>query len=235
MDEIYGPAKLSKEGEILATNISKDIKTKLIILNRKLGTSLNWHSNFLGGNLRKLIKDPEIKKAIKLFTKDTKDTKYKIWRSNVFYKKKGKEYKGVDWHHDKHFQDSNKKIDFNELGDHLSILIAISDITKETGIFRYIPNSSTKARFIERNEKPYHLKSKKEHFAPLDIDIDYQSVSKELPIMHGTFIIFHSSLIHGSAPAINTKKGRIGLVIRLVKENKEVPKILLRGSKTLNF
>ena len=53
--------------------------------------------------------------------------------------------------------------------------------------------------------------------------------------VHGNFIIFHSSLIHGSAPAINTKKGRIGLVIRLVKENKVVPEILLRGSKTLKI
>ena len=79
----------------------------------------------------------------------------------MFSIKKGREYKGVDWHHDKHFQDANKKIDFNELGDHLSILIAISDITKETGIFRYIPNSSTKDRFTDRNEKPYHLKSRK--------------------------------------------------------------------------
>ena len=46
---------------------------------------------------------------------------YHLWRTNFFSRQPGLPHPGVAVHHDKHFQDGNALVDFDELGDHLSI------------------------------------------------------------------------------------------------------------------
>ena len=231
-DEIFGPKTLSHKGRETISKISSSLRTKLLLINWQRGSATNWHTNLLGRHLIELIKDTEIKKAIKVFTKSTN---YKVWRSNIFYKRSNHSYPGIDWHHDKHFQDSDLDINFNELGNHISVLIAVSDINKETGIFKYIPGTASNNVFIKRNIKPYHLKNKKEHFEPINSNFDYEQNSKTLEINHGNFIIFHSALIHGSYPGKSVSKGRLGIVLRLTKKNIIIPKKLLRNSSTIDL
>ncbi len=230
-EEICGPIELSDSGKKLSRFISKNWRTKLLLSNWRGGTAANWHSNFLGKHLKELIKDPVLKDTLSNFTNNKK---YKIWRSNIFYKRPGFPYKGINWHHDKHFQENDRDIDFREIGTHISLLIAISNIDKQTGIFRYIPGS-VKSSEIKRNISPSHLKSKKDHFKPIIEDFDYDKNSKSLEIKDGNFIVFHSALIHGSAAATSIEKGRMGIVLRLIKRDKKVSDKLLKGSPCLDI
>ncbi len=231
MEEIFGPIELSNSGKNLANLIANNWRTKLLLSNWRGGTAANWHGNFLGKHLKELIKDQELKNTLANFTNNNL---YKVWKSNIFYKRPGFSYKGINWHHDKHFQEDNKNIDFKEIGNHISVLIAISNIDKETGIFRYIPGS-VESKNLKRNITPSHLKNKKDHFKPIAEEYDYDSHAKTLEIKHGNFIVFHSALIHGSAPATSLVKGRMAIVLRLIKREKTVPNELLKGSYCINI
>ena len=122
--EISGTIELSDYGKKLVFHISKNWRTKILVSNTRIGSADNWHSNFLGKHLKMLLKDKVLKNAVEDFTNNKE---YKIWKSNIFHKRPGFKYKGVNWHHDKHFQENDRDIDFQEIGDHISILIAISD------------------------------------------------------------------------------------------------------------
>lgn len=165
-----------------------------------------------------LILDIKIIEKVRLLCGEN----YLLWRTNFFRREAGAIHSGVSWHHDKHFQTSDQKIDFTELGNHFSVILALDTINFQNGIFQFIPASHLlqSADYFTRDTRPYFTRPFSDHFYDLPPDVEASCVQVSIPSGH--FCLFHSALLHGSA-ASEGLIPRTSMVARLVKANCVIP------------
>lgn len=204
---LWGPWPLSRVGQMIGSS--------LIELANQTERPRNLHSH--SELAREVICDPVIRSSVvELF-----GTGYRLWRTNFFHRSANSPHPGVGWHHDKHFQDGDTQVDFNEVGDHISIVIALDQIDHRNGPFQYIPGSYTASiPGYQRDSRPYHQRTLQEHFLNLPEDITATAIL--LPIPAGHFCLFQSALLHGSAPS-NGARSRTSMVGRLVRSHCKIP------------
>ncbi len=142
-----------------------------------------------------------------------------IWRSALFKKVAGSDE--IGWHHDKHFYtEGEDTIHLNEIGAHYSVLFALTDITDSMGMLEVLPGTHRETPDLKRDPRPFDKRAYEEHF--LDIPESLSSQRRAVPLPAGSFLVFHSALLHrslehtGSAP-------RLGLAIRMCKPGISVP------------
>lgn len=158
---------------------------------------------------------------------------YKLWRTNFFQRQLGEPHTGVGWHHDKHFQDGDAALDFQEVGDHISIVIGLDQIDNRNGPFHYLP-SSFQGEFAgnERDTRPYSQRPFAAHFLLLSPELYGQVVQITIPVGH--FCLFHSALVHGSGPS-EGKAARTSMVGRLVREHCLIPEDCASSKEVMVF
>ncbi len=112
-------------------------------------------------------------------------------------------------------------MDFTEVGDHISIVIALDQIDHRNGPFQYIPGSfRAPIPGYNHDSRPYHLRPPADHFLPLPEALASQAVV--LPIPAGHFCLFHSALLHGSTASAGAA-ARTSMVGRLVRSHCAIP------------
>lgn len=204
---LLGPLALSRTSQLLLP--------PLIEAARGAANPRNLHSH--SELAREVICDAAIRHSVRqLF-----GTGYRLWRTNFFHRAAGSPHPGVGWHHDKHFQSGDDPVDFNEVGDHISIVIALDQIDHRNGPFQYIPGTYTAATpGYNRDSRPYHLRTLADHF--LDLPEELTCMAVLMPIPAGHFCLFHSALLHGSAPSAGAA-ARTSMVGRLVRSHCQIP------------
>ena len=159
--------------------------------------------------------------AIKTCVLDLYGTGYRLWRTNFFRREPGNPHPGVEFHHDKHFQSGSVPVDFHELGDHLSIVIALDIIDARNGCFRYLPGSHCGGLSgVARDTRPFEQRSLSDHFLSLPPELETQV--QEIVLPAGSFCLFHSALLHGSSPSEGLL-GRTSMVARLAGNRCVIP------------
>ena len=146
---------------------------------------------------------------------------YQLWRTNFFSRKSGVPHPGVAIHHDKHFQNGSELVNFEELGDHLSVVIALDAIDSRNGRFVYLPGSHNGAPAgMNRDSRPFELRPIEDHFP--DVPLEHANHFEELNLPAASFCLFHSALLHGSRPS-DGEAGRTSMVGRLVRTHCVIP------------
>ena len=156
----------------------------------------------------------------------------KLWRTNAFKKVSGSGE--VRWHHDRHFENADSQLDYFNLANHFSVLVALTDMDETTGIMEFIPGSHLPSHGYNRDKRPFHMRSPEEHF----LDIPHAMLSKKVrvPLKKGQFMLFHSGLLHRSLSAAESSKVcRYSLVARLCKFATEIPKELAQDSDIFTY
>ena len=175
----------------------------------------NLHSEHL--TVRSVLMDSNISDLVSALF----GCKFFLWRSNFFHRDSGHMHPGVPLHHDKHFQSGDSEINFYEIGKHLSLIIALDEINESNGAFIYIPGShyGCPGR-ITRDVRPFEMRPLADHFP--DLPSHFSSQVNSINIPAGNFCIFHSALLHGSAPSAGLS-GRTSMVGRLVTDDCVIP------------
>jgi ectoine hydroxylase-related dioxygenase (phytanoyl-CoA dioxygenase family) len=204
---LYGPLPLSRTSQLLLPPLINSAAAD--------PSPRNLHSR--SELAREVICDAAIRESVRqLFGQG-----YQLWRTNFFHRATGTPHAGVGWHHDKHFQNGDDLVDFNEVGDHISIVIALDQIDHTNGPFQYIPGSfSGVVSGLDRDTRPYHKRSIEDHFLTLPAEITTMAVL--MPIPAGHFCIFQSALLHGSPPS-GGAVSRTSMVGRLVRNHCHIP------------
>ena len=143
----------------------------------------------------------------------------KLWRTNCFKKVSGSGE--VKWHHDRHFENGNSPIEFANLKNHFSILLAITDIDEKSGVIEFIPGSHLPSKSYKQDIRPYHRRKSDEHFLSIPEYLAEKRIS--VPLKRGEFMLFHSGLLHRSLPANGKDVNRYSMVARLCTSNTIIP------------
>jgi ectoine hydroxylase-related dioxygenase (phytanoyl-CoA dioxygenase family) len=204
---LYGPFPLSSEGGERVDALIEEVAVQQDKMNLHVTSMLALQ----------VIRDREIVKQVRsLF-----GVGFRLWRTNFFQRQSGEAHPGVSWHHDKHFQDGDAELDYLELGDHVSILIALDSMSHDSGLFHYIPGSHTGPLFgCPRDRRPYWRRPLTDHFLALPDALVSNAAQLSIPAAH--FCLFHSALLHSTAPSDGTK-ARLSMVGRLVSRRCRVP------------
>jgi len=166
---------------------------------------------------KRIITDRSITKLVV----DLFGSGYQLWRTNFFSRRPGAPHPGVAVHHDKHFQNGNELVDFDELGNHLSVVIALDAIDSRNGRFVYLPGSHHGSPAgMDRDPRPFELRSFDDHFPHVPLELAQQF--EELSLPAASFCLFHSALLHGSCPS-DGEAGRTSMVGRLVRSHCTIP------------
>jgi ectoine hydroxylase-related dioxygenase (phytanoyl-CoA dioxygenase family) len=153
-----------------------------------------------------------------------------LWRSNFFIKQLGTDE--TPWHHDKHFENGDIPLDFQDIENHFSILIAVTDIQESGGVMEFILGSHRPIKTLDRDLRPFHKKTGNEHFIDIPTDIDLNII--QLPLTKGQFVLFHSGLLHRSLPFLNGER-RISMIGRLTTKNVKIPEELVSPTSIFPF
>ena len=153
-----------------------------------------------------------------------------LWRTNFFLKKEGSGE--IGWHHDRHFEEGDAPINYHNLGNHFSILIALTDIHEGHGEIEYIPGSHIPDDRFARDQRPFHKREITEHFHTLPKDL----LEKAEPILlkKGEFALFHSGLLHHSKAFLQGHP-RISMVGRLARAGTDIPAALANADAIIKF
>jgi NAD(P)-dependent dehydrogenase (short-subunit alcohol dehydrogenase family) len=182
------------------------------------GQFKNFHMN--SETCRCLLSAPALKSQVEQsFGKDLL-----LWRTNSFKKTDGSGE--VEWHHDRHLEDGDAQIDFSNLGDHFSILVALTDMDDASGVMEFIPGSHLPQEGYARDERPFHMRPLGEHF--LEIPTQLLAKRVKVPLKKGQFLLFHSGLLHRSLPAFGEGIHRYSLVARLCHHSTIIPEVLAK-------
>lgn len=154
-----------------------------------------------------------------------------LWRSAFFAKSDGAAE--IGWHHDKHFQVGEEPVDFDEIEDHFSVLIALSAINQHTGQIEVLPGTHLSDDSYARDTRPYHQRPGEDHF-PTNIPerLIASRVGLDIPSAH--FIVFHSAIWHRSLSHAGGPP-RLGLAIRFVRRGVTIPPGLALPSDVVPF
>lgn len=169
-------------------------------------------------HVRHLLSDPTLVEVVQRFC----GASLKLWRTAFFQKEQGSNE--IGWHHDKHFQHGDEAVNFNEIGNHFSVLIALTPMVFDEGLLEVIPGSHCSLGELNRDTRPYHLRPPEAHIMK---ELPAQLVARRrgVPIPAGCFIVFHSALIHRSL-AKTSAGNRLGLAVRLSRPNQVIPPAL---------
>ena len=155
----------------------------------------------------------------------------RLWRTNSF--KKVGHTGEVAWHHDRHFESGDAPIDFNNLSNHFSILVALSDMNAQTGLMEFIPGSHQLSDDFYRDSRPFHKKELSEHF--ISVSEELASTRVQVPLKKGQFMLFHSALLHRSLAAEEGAFTRYSLVGRLCRKGTNIPTDLAKQEEIMNY
>ena len=218
-DGIIGPGSLSSE--------RVNLLPQLVKLASGDGNPRNLHSKH--SIVRSVLRDSNILNLISnLFSGE-----YLLWRTNFFIRHPGFCHDGIPLHHDKHFQSGDQTLDFYELGSHLSLIIALDDINESNGCFQFLPGSHYGlVDGLSRDTRPFELRPLSDHFPY--IPSSQSSRIRSLNMSRGTFCLFHSALLHGSAPSSGLS-GRISMVARLVRSSCLIPDNCANSSDIFSY
>jgi len=176
---------------------------------------------------RKLLSSEKLTQSISsLFGEDLL-----VWRTNSFKKKAGDGE--ISWHHDRHFENNEESIDFTNLDNHFSILIALTDMDESNGLMEFIPGSHSLESWPERDKRPFHHRELKEHFQDIPSTLVERKVS--VPLKAGQFMLFHSGLLHRSLPASECTGNRYSLVARLCRKGTVIPNDLAEFNDIFSY
>ncbi len=153
-----------------------------------------------------------------------------IWRTNFFLKTNGSTE--VGWHHDRHFENGSEPLALDNLDNHFSVLIAVTDLLSNDGVIEFIPGSHRNLPSMQRDLRPFHMRSLKEHF--LSIPAELLALRQAIPLQSGQFALFHSALLHRSLPFVEGDY-RISMVVRLCRRGTVIPTELLTPNALLAF
>lgn len=145
-----------------------------------------------------------------------------LWRTNCFRKTDGSGE--VEWHHDRHLEDGDSQINFLNLSNHFSILVALTDMNEASGVMEFIPGSHLPQDGYIQDIRPFHMRTLGEHFLHIPRQLLKKGV--KVPLKKGQFLLFHSGLLHRSLPAHGTDINRYSLVARLCNNSTIVPEAL---------
>ena len=160
-------------------------------------------------------------RAITRLVVDLFGSGYQLWRTNFFSRQPGAPHPGVAFHHDKHFQSGNALVNFDELSDHLSVVIGLDSIDASNGRFVYVPGSHHGVLAgMTRDPRPFAHRPLEDHFPAVPLQLAEQA--QELSLPAGSFCLFHSALLHGSRPSAG-EAGRTSMVARLVRRHCQIP------------
>ena len=216
-DGIAGPFELNELRHIEEFILQLDLKKKGF---------KNIH--FSSEVCRVLISSAKLASAVQ----QSFGSELKLWRTNVFKKEQGSGE--ISWHHDRHFEDGDKEINFFNLKNHYSILLALTDMNEETGLMEFIPTSHLPSSEFERDIRPLHIRTLNEHYLSLPSKLVNKRV--KVPLNKGQFMLFHSGILHRSLPAkTNRKIKRYSLVARLCTNETNVPMSLAKDEEVYNY
>ncbi|MEH6648375.1 phytanoyl-CoA dioxygenase family protein [Sulfitobacter sp.] len=156
---------------------------------------------------------------------------FKLWRSAFFSKSEGSGE--IGWHHDKHFEAGDADIQLNTIGGHYSILFGLTDITHTTGLLEIIPGTHRDVYNVQRDTRPFHLRPASAHILT-DLPIEAMAMRRPVPIPAGCFMIFHSAMLHRSLSHTSGAR-RLGMAIRLVHQDREIPAPLAKREDIFPF
>jgi NAD(P)-dependent dehydrogenase (short-subunit alcohol dehydrogenase family) len=213
-------SKLQTEGYVGPFELNQDEMVNRLI--RQLDVSKDQFKNFHinSATCRRLLSAPELKSQVEQsFGKELL-----LWRTNSFKKTDGSGE--VEWHHDRHLEHGDAPIDFSNLGNHFSILVALTDMDDASGVMEFIPGSHLPQEDYVRDERPKHLKTQEEHFLEIPAHLLEQKV--RVPLKKGQFLLFHSGLLHRSLPALGVGIHRYSLVARLCHNSTNIPEVLVK-------
>ena len=162
----------------------------------------------------RLFEDASLRASVKEFFGD----QLLLWRSSIILKNQSSSE--TRWHHDRHFERGDENINLEDLSNHFSFLIAVTDIGENQGLIEYIAGSHLPLPGIVRDLTPYHLKPKEDHFLPSPVE-EFGRL-KQLPLRAGQFALFHSALVHHSKPFIEGSR-RVAIAGRLVRKGTDIP------------
>jgi ectoine hydroxylase-related dioxygenase (phytanoyl-CoA dioxygenase family) len=154
----------------------------------------------------------------------------RLWRSNFFLKKENSGE--IGWHHDRHFENGDDLINFHNLNNHFSILIALTDICEGHGEIEYIPGSHLPDAKFHRDNRPFHKREPWEHYHQIPNDL--LITAEPILLKKGEFALFHSGLLHHSKPFLEGNP-RISMVGRLVKSSSTIPSALAPADAIIPF
>lgn len=163
---------------------------------------------------QRLVSDKEISERISQNVGDD----LVLWRTNCFEKENGSEE--IRWHHDRHFEDGDEMLDFSNIKNHFSVLIALTDMDETSGLMEFVLGSHLPDRSFDRSLAPFHAKTLDEHFIELPEHLLAKRV--QVPMKKGQFVIFHSGIIHRSLASINDER-RYSLAARLCRSFNNIP------------
>lgn len=207
-DGLIGPFEVIDE---------ESINTVIQQLDDSGGAYKNIHVK--SGHCQKLLSAPMLASKIReLFGNELV-----LWRSNAFKKVSGSGE--VKWHHDRHFENADDSVDFSNVSNHFSILLALTDMNADTGLMEFIPGSHLPSEGYNRDTRPFHTRTIDEHF--LEIPDDLLKKRIQVPLKKGQFMLFHSGILHRSLPAASDKELlRYSLVARLCRNSTVIPHAL---------
>ncbi len=216
-DGLIGPFELGEP----------DLVDKLVNqLDRSNSGFKNFHTK--SGVCRLLLSSSQLSAQVKINFGE----RLKLWRTNAFKKITGSGE--VKWHHDRHFETGNEEVNFSNLNNHYSILVALTDMDESSGIMEFIPGSHLPCPGYSRDTRPFHTRTVEEHF--LSIPEDLLSKRVKVPLRKGQFMLFHSGLLHRSLPASSSEPiYRYSLVARLCINETVIPEALAKESETLSY
>ncbi|MFA3790787.1 SDR family NAD(P)-dependent oxidoreductase [Aliiglaciecola sp. SL4] len=219
--------KLAKDGFIGPFSIENDmLLSKMITELDGIGEAFkNLHIE--NENCQKLISENTISAKIQESFGDN----LKVWRTNCFKKTDGSGE--VKWHHDRHFENADDDIDFSNLTNHFSILIALTDIDEASGIMEFIPGSHLQQEGYTRDTRPYHKRPLNQHFLNVPADLIEKRIT--IPLKRGEFMLFHSGLSHRSLPALGSNVKRCSMVARLCVSNTVIPPELATEDEIFDY
>src|SRR5579859_2942502 len=178
-----------------------------------LGGRRNQH--VVSREIRALLADRELVKTVTALCGED----LLVWRTAFFTKAEGAGE--IGWHHDKHFQSADDEISFAEMDKHFSLFIGVTDVDLATGRIEVIPGSHRSQPSYPRDRRPFHRRPFEDHFRQ-DIPPDLVATRRGIDVPQGSFLIFHSALLHRSLSHQGGPQ-RLGLAVRLMRKGIEAP------------
>jgi len=179
-------------------------------------------------SVRHLLSDPGLVAYVRRLCGDN----HVLWRSAFFFKSIGS--REIGWHHDKHFhQDGDEEIHLDDIGSHYSVLFGITPMDQTTGLIEFLPGTHLTNDAIKRDLRPRYLYLNESHIMENFSD-EIMEQRRAVPIPAGSFVVFHSSILHRSLPHTGGPN-RLGLAIRLVRANLKTPKTMVKPSDIISF
>lgn len=183
-------------------------------IRKKRNFSTNRHLDML--EIQDILKDKNLTYTLKKLCTPN----LLLWRT--FITRKGPGSRELGWHHDKHFENGNQPmIDLENISNHFSVIVALSDITETNGVFKVIQGSHKPIAGFERDLRIKANKLFADHLS-YEIPEQLKNRVRKITLKKGQFLLFYSALLHGS-DAYKSGEPRISLALRFMANYVDFP------------